>query len=119
MRLIDADEAKSFAKECWQSDAVRLPIDAFLDRCPTVDAVPVLHARWIWYFNHPVRVHGNAMYETGFRCSACRHGVSIGLHTAKWAETEETMVRSLRDDTTKYCPNCFAKMDGGAEDAAD
>ena len=46
MRLIDADEAKSFAKECWPSDAIRLPIDAFLDRCPTIDAEPARHGHW-------------------------------------------------------------------------
>lgn len=121
MRLIDADKLRTELFDAvWMTDNDEHMVEEIVERQPTVDAVPVLHARWIWHFNHPVCVHGNAMYETGFRCSACGHGVSVGLHTSKWADTEEAMVRNLHDDTTKYCPNCWAKMmDGGKQDAAD
>ena len=116
MRMIDADKLRTELFDAdWLTDNDEHMVERIIESQPTVDAEPVMHAHWIWRFNHPTCVNGNDMYETGFRCSACRHGVSVGLHTAKWADTEEAMVRRLHDDTTKYCPNCFAKMDGGAE----
>lgn len=42
MRLIDADAAKRFAKNCWPKTTQRLAINAILDSTPTIDAVPVV-----------------------------------------------------------------------------
>ena len=50
---------------------------------PTVDAVEVVHGRWIRY------EHGSGIF-----CSHCRHK------------------RRYRDAHDNYCPNCGAKMDG-------
>lgn len=33
-RLIDANEAKAFAAECWPKPEYRIAIDALLDNCP-------------------------------------------------------------------------------------
>lgn len=49
MRLIDADEAKTFVKECWPNVQYRLPIDAVIDRCPTIDAVLVVRKAVVGY----------------------------------------------------------------------
>ena len=49
--------------------------------CPTVDAVPVVHGRWIRY------EHGSGIY-----CSRCRRK------------------RRYKDAHDNYCPNCGADM---------
>ena len=56
--------------------------------------VKVRHGRW---------VKSNA---GGFVCCTCCEDIFVN---SDW----------LRHDTWNYCPNCGAKMDGGANDAAD
>ena len=56
---------------------------------PTVDAVEVVHGRWVNYCN-------DLMWQ---ECSAC--GYRIQYFYSK---------------DCKYCPNCGARMDGGNED---
>lgn len=59
---------------------------------PTVDVAPVVHGRWIW--------DTNGLYPKPL-CSKCRY---------------EPYRRSNHNlDLPRYCPNCGAKMDGGAE----
>lgn len=58
---------------------------------PSVDAEPVRHGRWI---DHP---DDSCSLFNGWKCSECEQIVSGGRGN--------------------YCPNCGAKMDGGAEDA--
>lgn len=59
---------------------------------------PVRHGRWVGYWNGIVG-------KDQMHCTLCQHyiwytdGFELGL--------------------PKYCPNCGAKMDGGAGDAAD
>ena len=57
-----------------------------IDNAPTVDAVEVVHGRWI--------VCGDGEYVP-FMCSACGK-------TTSWYHAQ----------TANYCPNCGAKMDG-------
>ena len=52
---------------------------------PNIDAVPVVHGRWV--FDRP----------NHYKCSVC---------DAMWSGVARFM---------KFCPNCGAKMDGGAE----
>lgn len=59
-------------------------------RFPAVDAEPVRHGCWF-----PYRVAGEPLLR--FQCSACHHWVDGGTDR-------------------NYCPNCGAKMDGGAGD---
>jgi len=54
---------------------------------PGVDAVPVVHGRWV--YDRP----------NHYKCSVCG---------AMWSGVARFM---------GYCPNCGAKMDGGAPDA--
>ena len=56
-----------------------------VDSQATVDAVEVVHGRWIW------TITGEEDYEQYYRCSKCNdHSYS----------------------EYNYCPNCGAKMDG-------
>ena len=86
MRLIDADELKelidwTFAKPPFS----RKTIKHMIDMARTVDAVPVIHGKWIdeWSSN------GTWLEQ---KCSEC--GVVF-----------EDEPRSYR-----YCPNCGARM---------
>lgn len=58
-------------------------------KCKTIDAVEVVHGRWEsdMYFDEPV-----------MRCTACKRGFAA-RHKA---------------ERFPFCPNCGAKMDGGA-----
>ena len=64
-----------------------------IEKAPTVDAVPVVHARWIY-------VEETLATSSGWCCSACRR--------PRWLSPDVPEV-------FKYCPNCGAKMDGGEE----
>ncbi len=61
-------------------------------KAPTVDAVEVVHGRWIFKHNP---ITDPKKYFIRIVCSKCN------LHTGQ---------------TSNYCPNCGAKMDGGNED---
>ena len=62
---------------------------AVIEREPSVDAVPVVHARWN-------RVFEDWRHQmAGNECSACRF--------------------VLYGPVGSYCPNCGSKMDGDAE----
>lgn len=69
---------------------------ADIDRIQRVDAVPVVHGRWIYVDGKG----SNAEYE----CSQCR------IHVCFDEQIDGTI------PPYNYCPNCGAKMDGGAED---
>lgn len=89
MRLIDADEAKRFAAECWPNPVHRLAIDALLDNCPTIDPKDLrLHGRW----NEYPRAHY-------FKCSECKYIVPY---------RKAVEVNGKRE--YNFCPNCGTKM---------
>ena len=73
---IDAVVADPILKACMHN---------VLDGLPAVDAVPVVHGRW-------VPVEGNIFKRE--QCSSCGAGKAYG-------------------EIYHYCPNCGAKMDGG------
>ena len=94
-RLIDANElkAKAHHTDCIGEDPAVWVSD--IDEAPTVDAVEVVHGRWI--------VSG-----CGFDCcSECRKVYAYGYLTAMGIKARTQF---------NYCPNCGAKMDGGNED---
>ena len=96
-RLIDADlykgklirelnkTGKYTAYESGLDDAI-----FYLDEQPTVDAVPVVHGRWL--------------YDSGSGKSFCSHCSSYAL-TFKKNETEMEYI-------TDHCPSCGTKLDG-------
>ena len=60
---------------------------------PCIDAVPVVHGRWMF---HDPDQHGNRKPY----CSHCHE-----YHLTSWSDYV----------VCKVCPNCGAKMDGGAK----
>lgn len=64
-----------------------------LEKAPTVDAVPVVHGRWIYE-------EETLFTLSGYRCSVCRR--------PRWLSPDVP-------EAFKYCPNCGAKMDGGVD----
>lgn len=61
-----------------------------VEETPTIDAAPVVHGRW---------VPGFGSYSTP-KCSCCGWNIPYS--------------EDSRLDALSYCPNCGAKMDGGA-----
>ena len=103
-RLIDANDAVEKLKKANQQLGVTMgdisvigynavSVEAvmhFIKRCKTVDAVEVVHGRWV-----------EADDGDGVICSVCREDFCTIIH--------ET-------DRYNYCPNCGAKMDGDGND---
>ena len=68
-----------------------------IDRIPSVDAVPVVHARWVekrWVTEYDWGV----INHRTIICNACNGEIEDG-------------------EKTCYCPNCGAKMDGERRDS--
>ena len=63
-------------------------LEAALLGIPSADVVPVVHGRW----------ETNSDRPDTLICSICKCGFDMWKH-----------------DPHNYCPNCGAKMDGGAE----
>lgn len=99
MRLIDADALKEklppvfIEASCRDCPVVRgfVGLGNLINEAPTVDAAPVVHGEWI---------EGEDEYTSFLKCSVC------GEEFCSW---DSDCAR------TNYCPNCGAKMDGGAE----
>lgn len=98
MRLIDGDELKlklpntyhngfENCRECRLLE--REEVNAYIDRMPTVDAVPVVHGEWIECDDY-----GDIHYQ----CSEC----GDECYSEDGTPSENFMY---------YCPRCGAKMD--------
>lgn len=88
MRVVDADKLVDMLYD--NEFAVLCPLDevsGVVDACPTVDAVPVVHGRWVTHYRS-----GTTVAE-GYVSTCC------------------DMWNNRKSD---YCPNCGAKMDRGA-----
>lgn len=104
MRLIDADAFARWLDKNHYIDKVTGKCDARQNKvlgivisavknpeiCPTVDAEPVRHGRWM---ENGEEYSFRVMRD---RCSIC--GSTQGI------------------DWMNFCPNCGAKMDGGSDD---
>ena len=102
MELIDRQAVYKFAcngctrhgeniGECYHDEPCEKLIAEFTT-APTVDAVPVVHGRWI-PIEYDGFADGNPVWDL-WECSECQ---------------EEH--RGDEDTLTPYCPNCGAKMD--------
>lgn len=68
----------------------------FVRNAPSINAVPVVHARW-------ERMDEYCNHAREFKCTACKRSVHYDYFT-----------RSCDYD---FCPNCGAKMDGVEHDS--
>ncbi len=73
-----------------------------LTNCPPVDAVEVVHGRWIYKDDTVMNWTIKAI------CSACKCKVAHNSDLAFDYGLEKF------EKLHKYCPNCGAKMDGGS-----
>jgi hypothetical protein len=93
MRLIDADALKMAFEEDGHLSGY---IEEYIDDAPSVDAVPVVHARW---------VHEQRYGDSGgwvWRCTACRR------------ESITPIIFAM-----KYCNACGAKMDAKGDEESE
>ena len=123
-RLIDANALEEFLAEERQKKSIACcdyydgygdaidNVDDWIDAQPTVDAVEVVHGKWL--------------YDSGTErhfCSACNeYAISVITNTPVYEyDWEENLQLShieadCDEQLTNFCPNCGAKMDGGNED---
>ena len=88
-RLIDANALSKSIKEGSGTELQKFVADVCVATAPTVDAVPVVHGRWVF---------GIANHREYMKCSVCLHSQTP---TGVFA----------------YCPNCGARMDGDGNDS--
>lgn len=85
-------------------------IKAAFERCesPTIEAEPVRHGRWVIEKRHAVsrNPYMDDNYFASATCSEC----GFCIH----AETKSFGYPDL--NTTNFCPNCGARMDGDSND---
>lgn len=93
-RLIGANALWDYVKTTPIDASTRVTIMCLLNTAPTVDAVEVVHGRWVM-----------DDYTHRYRCSVCKAYQpydTVGDYIDYW--------------DCDYCPNCGVKMDGGNED---
>lgn len=94
--------------EVDDADEKRAIITDLINGIPAVDAVPVVHARWIV-------VHGYCTPggDPVWACSKCGKGLHV------FGIEHSTYGSDIADDQWVACPNCGAKMDGERREAGD
>ena len=112
MRLIDADRALEIVRDqgIAHPNAYHLTNYAtlILREAPTIEAEPLRHGRWVIEKRHTVlrNPYIDDNYFASATCSEC----DFCIH----AETKSFGYPDL--NTTNYCPNCGARMDGDSHD---
>ena len=83
-------ERKALRDTLYDADAITMSGVKILNQFPAADVAPVRHGRWVSVPHKLARV-----------CSVCNRDEPY-----KFADIDA--------DVYDYCPNCGAKMDGGA-----
>ena len=117
-RLIDADALTKAHCEGCAADIQEMcktdPVCAsmmWVVEAPTVDAVEVVHGRWILTANDDVP---NYKWSVDAECSECHEKVKIYemyISGFPFERAREIVLRESKQKTSNYCPNCGAKMD--------
>lgn len=129
MRLIDADALYEFHVSSNNGEdpseffkGWNCCIKHLTQYTDTIDAAPVVHARWEWSENLPVTDDDDpdCICRAGYACSSCGYsdGTSVRLYEQASPATIDVLEAGLWESTTPFCPHCGAKMDGGAGNAA-
>ena len=93
-RLISADALiRDINADPYRTESEKSYDRSLVHRQPTVDAVKVVHGRWI-PLEYDGYADGNPVWDL-WECSECRE---------EHSGDEDTL--------TPYCPNCGTKMDG-------
>jgi hypothetical protein len=95
---IERSAAIEAAKHAW---AKGLEPSQYIEALPAADVAPVVHGRWISWEKAGNFVPSPDRHE----CSVCHDAAQV-------------LVNGL-ELLSDYCPNCWAKMDGGADHADD
>ena len=96
-RLIEVESAWKKAQRIYSDPVLLHVVRNVLDSTPTVDAVEVVHGRWV-------------KTETNSTCSVC------GANVISWSGEYDGYEKERGICLMHYCPNCGAKMDGGCND---
>lgn len=135
MRLIDADALKEFYGK-WanrNTEFMKGEVDGYIDAQPTIEAEPVRHGRWehstkhLWHKDKDGKVdmwQVDCGFHNGPACKICGEGFCEHCEP-DWAKQEckvghyvcSACGHAAKTSDANYCPNCGAKMDGGAENA--
>ena len=83
-------ERKAIRDALYDADAITMSGVKILNQFPGADVAPVRHGRWV-----------SAPHKLARVCSVCNRDEPY-----KFADIDA--------DVYDYCPNCGAKMDGGA-----
>ena len=83
-------ERKALRDTLYDADAITMSGVKILNQFPVADVAPVRHGRWVSVPHKLARV-----------CSVCNRD-------------EPYKFADINADVYDYCPNCGAKMDGGA-----
>lgn len=107
--LIDANALMEFAR-----NHINQTIDCNdIVRFPRISLKSALTAKWNWVFNRPYTAAWGDAYLTGWECSNCGHGASMGVHTNLDNPEDENAFKTMYDERGNYCSNCGAKMEKG------
>lgn len=90
-------ERKALRDALYDADAITMSGVKILNQFPSADVAPVRHGRWILGY-----------VETGYFTPG-------GNRPWICSECEKVISWMLGEPLENYCPNCGAKMDGGAE----
>ena len=92
-------ERKAIRDALYDADAITMSGVKILNQFPVADVTPVRHGRWISL---------TECANEGVYCSICKKKVWKSDYA--WCSK-----RSRNKLRSNYCPNCGAKMDGGAD----
>ena len=103
-------------RACGIGDAIDIIEDA-----PAADVAPVVHGRWLLQANNE---RTNYRWNVTAECSECcdeEKEIWAGFfpNVPDWLARDVALESAKSVKLSNYCPNCGAKMDGGADHADD